>query len=81
MLKRDDDSVLKVALNLEVSGKKSEDDQKRPGKAGGRGDREDWFEERGCPEMRQVDGQSATNCRRNGVNPAISAKGTTPDKN
>ena len=23
---------------------------------------------------------SASNCRRNGVNPAISAKGTTPDK-
>ena len=31
--------------------------------------------------MRQVEGRSATNCRRNGVNPAISIKGTTPDKN
>ena len=25
-------------------------------------------------------GPSASNCRRNGVNPAISVKGTTPDK-
>ena len=31
--------------------------------------------------MRQVEGPSASNCRRNGVNPAISVKGTTPDKN
>ena len=30
--------------------------------------------------LRQVEGRSASNCRRNGVNPAISAKGTTPDK-
>ena len=49
--------------------------------AGGRRDREDWFEEGGCPEMRRVEGWSASNCRRNGVNPAISVKGTTPDKN
>ena len=51
----------------------------RPGRSG-RGDREDWFEEVGCPETRQVEGPSASNCRRNGVNPAISFKGTTPDK-
>ena len=31
--------------------------------------------------MRQVEGRSASNCRRNGVNTAIFAKGTTPDKN
>ena len=49
--------------------------------ASGRGDREDWFEEEGCPETRQVEGPSASNWRRNGVNPAISVKGTTPDKN
>ena len=48
--------------------------------ASGRGDREDWFEEGGCSETRQVEGRSARNCRRNGVNPAISAKGKTPDK-
>ena len=47
----------------------------------GGGDREDWFEEGGCSELGQVERQSASNCRRNGVNPAISAKGTTLDKN
>ena len=31
--------------------------------------------------MRQVEGPSASNCRRNGLNSAVSAKGTTPDKN
>ena len=49
--------------------------------ASGGGDREDWFEEGGCPESRQVERWSASNCRRNRVNPAISAKGTTADKN
>ena len=42
-----------------------------------RGDREDWFEEGGCRELSKVERRSASNCRRNGVNPAISAKGTT----
>ena len=49
--------------------------------ASGRGDREDWFEEGECPKTGQVEGRSASNCRRNGVNPAITAKGTAPDKN
>ena len=31
--------------------------------------------------MRQVEGRSASNCRRNGANLAISVKGTTLDKN
>ena len=48
--------------------------------ASGRGDREDWFKEGGCLETRQVEGRSASNSRRNGVNPAISAKETTPVK-
>ena len=30
--------------------------------------------------MSKVEGRSASNCRRNGVNPAISAKGTTLNK-
>ena len=47
--------------------------------ASGRGDREDWFEEGGCPETRQVEGRSASNCRRNGVNPAISVNPLTPE--
>ena len=41
----------------------------------------DWFEEGGCPESSKVERRSANNCRRNEVNLAISAKGTTPDKN
>ena len=82
MLRRDDDSVLRVALDLEVSGKRKQRmTEKDLEEASGRGDREDWFEEGGCPETRQVEGQSASNCRRNGINPALSAKGTTPDKN
>ena len=49
--------------------------------AGGEGDRENLFEEGGCPESRQVKRRSASNCKRNGVNPAIFAKETTPNKN
>ena len=48
--------------------------------SGGEG-REDWFEEGGYSESRQVERWSASNRRRNGVNPAIPAKGTTLDKN
>ena len=33
VLRRDDNSVLRVALNLEVSGRESEDDHRRPGKS------------------------------------------------
>ena len=60
--------------------RESKDDRRRLEEASGR-DREDWFEEGGCPEMRQVEGQGASNCTRNRVNPAISVKRTTPDKN
>ena len=49
--------------------------------ASGGGDRKDSFEEGGCPELSNVERWSASNCRRNGVDPAISAKGTTPDEN
>ena len=49
--------------------------------ASGRGDREDWFEERGCPEMSKVEGWSESSRRWNGVKPVISAKVTIPDKN
>ena len=31
VLRRDDDSVLRVALNLEVSGKRKQGDRRRPG--------------------------------------------------
>ena len=36
---------------------------------------EDWFEEGGCHELSKVERWSASNCRRNGVNSAVSAKG------
>ena len=49
--------------------------------ASGGGDREDWFEKGGCPELCKVERLSVSDCRKNGMNPAISAKGTTPDKN
>ena len=49
--------------------------------ASGGGNREDWFEEGGCPELSKVERWSTSNCRRNGVNLAISAKATTLHKN
>ena len=60
--------------------RESEDDQRKPEKSKWRGDREDWFEEGGCSKLRQVERQSVSNCRRNGVIPNISAKGTTLKK-
>ena len=48
--------------------------------ASGRGDREDWFNEK-CPESSKIKRLSANNCGRNEVNMAISAKWTIPDKN
>ena len=44
-------------------------------KASERADKENSFEEEGCPESRQVERRSASNCRKNEVNLAISAKG------
>ena len=49
-------------------------------KASGGEDREDWSEAGGCSKSSKVEKRSASNCRRNGVNPAITAKETTPDK-
>ena len=75
MLRRDDDSVLRVGLDLEVSGKRKRRTTKKDlEETSGRGDREDWFEEGGCPETRQVERQSVSSCRRNRVNPALSAQ-------
>ena len=76
VLRRDDDSVLGVALNLEVSGKKKLGRPKTRKKQV-----EEETEKIGLKEnaLRQVEGRSASNCRRNGVNSVISAKGTTPN--
>ena len=43
--------------------------------------REAWFEEGECFELRQVERWSAGNCTNNEVNSAISAERTTLDKN
>ena len=50
-------------------------------KSSGGGDREDWFEAGGCPELNKVERWNASNSRKNEVNLAIPAKGTTSDKN
>ena len=75
VLRRDCDSVLGVALNLEVSGKK-----KRGRPKTRKNQVEEETEKIGLKKEnapRQVEGRSASNCRRNGVNSVISAKGTT----
>ena len=80
VLRRDDDSVLRVALNLEVTGKRK---RGRPNKTCKK-QAEEETKKIGLKKkdaLRQVEGRSASNCRRNGVNLAISAKGTTSDKN
>ena len=53
VLRRDDDSVLRVALNLEVNWQeKARTTEENLEEASGRGDRESWFEEGGCSETR-----------------------------
>ena len=67
VLRRDDDSVLKVALDFEVSDKRKRRGPKKAWKKWK--SRENWFKEIGCLETRQVERRSASNCRRNEVNP------------
>ena len=81
MLKGDDNSVLRVTLDLEASGKRKRERPKKTSKNQVEEETEKMGLEEGCPEMRQVERLSASNYRRNGVNPDISAKGTTLDKN
>ena len=61
VLRRDDDTVLTVARDLEVSGKKkamiTEEDMEA---ASGGGDREDWFEGT-CLESSKVENWSVSN--------------------
>ena len=65
-----------------MSGKRKQGQPKKDlEEASGGGDREDWFKEEGCPESSKVKRWSASNCRRNRVNLAISAEGTTSNKN
>ena len=73
-------AVLRVALDLEVSGKRKRGRPKKTWKK----QVEEETEKIGLKKedaLRQVERRSASNCRRDKVNPAISAKGKTPDKN
>ena len=81
VLSRDDDSALRVALDLEVSGKRKQGRPKKTWKKQVEEETEKIGLKENALETRQVERRSTSNCRRNGVNPAISAKGTTPDKN
>ena len=62
MLRRDDDSVLRAALDLKWQEKATTTEENLEEASGG-GDRENRFEEEGCPESRQVERRSASNCR------------------
>ena len=67
MQKRNDDSSLRVALDLEVS------DKQRPTKedlekASRGGNRKDWFKDRRCLESSNEAKRSVNNCKINGVN-------------
>ena len=80
VLRRDDNSVLRVDLDFDVSGKRKRGRLKKAWK-------EQVEEEIGKIGWKKEDAlnrdkwrESASNCRRNGMNLAISAKGTTPDE-
>ena len=82
VLRRDDDSVLRVALDLEVSGKRK---RGRPKKIWKKQVEEETKKiglkkEDALIRDKWRDGVR-TIAERMGVNPAISVKGTTPDKN
>ena len=78
-LRRDDNSVLLVALDLEVSGNRKRERPKKIWKKEKKQVEEKTekisLKKGGCSKSRQVERRSARNCIRNGVNPAISAKG------
>ena len=82
VLRRDDDSVLTIALNLEVSGKRKRGLPKKTWKK----QVEEKTEKIGLKKKNALnrakwrDGVQAI-AEGMGVNPTISAKGTTPDKN
>ena len=77
MLKRDGDSVLRIALDLEVRGKKKQGRPKRQLEE----ETEKIDLKKGYFESSKVEKWCASNCRKTGMNPAISPQETTPDKN
>ena len=76
VLRREDNSVLRAVLDLEVSGKRKRE-QRRPGRSKRK---RRLVKEVGCPESSKVKQWCANNCEKNRVNPAISSKGTIPIK-
>ena len=75
MLGRDDDSVLRVALDLEVNGKRKRGRPKKTWKKQVEVETNKiGLKNGGCPKSSKVERWSAKNCRKNGVIPAISAK-------
>ena len=79
VLRRDGDSVLRVALDLEVSGKRKQ----RPPKKTWKKQVEEETEKIGLKKEDILNQEKEMECEQlqNGVNSAIFAKGTIPDKN
>ena len=81
MLGRDGDSVLRIALDLEVSRKRKRSGPKKTWKKWKSKNKENWFKDKGCPKLSNVERWNAKNYAKNGVNPAICTGGTKPNKN
>ena len=80
MLRRNDDSVLRVALDLEVSGNRKRGRPKKTWKEVKEETEKIGLKEDGLRRDKWSDRVRAI-AEGIGVNPAISAKGTTPDRN
>ena len=75
VLRRDDDSVLRVALNLEVTGKRKRGRPKKTWKKQVEEETEKIGLKKEDALRRDKWRRSARNCRRNGVNPPSLLKG------
>ena len=62
VLRRDDDSVLRVALNLEVRARETRTAEIDLEEASGGGYKDGWFQEGGCSESSKVVRRSASDC-------------------
>ena len=80
MLRRNGDSVLRVALHLYVSGKRKRGRLKNTWKKHVEEETEKIGLKEDALDRAKVEKWSASNCRRNEVNLPISVKGTTPNK-
>ena len=75
VLRREDNSVLRVNLNLSGWLEKMRMTKEDLEEASGRGNREGWFKDGRYPKSNGVVKWSGKNCRRNGANPANSVEG------